>query len=405
MKKRTHWILWPSLGTVLLGSIGWMTFRTPSEQVAFTTEQVRRQDLSESITANGEIQAKRQVKVGTSVTAEIKEIHIKDGQWVKEGELLVTLDQERYRQQLAQAELGLRSAKEDLRIAAATLQKQRLTFGRKQTLHQQGLLSHEEFQDAKLALDGADTGQQRAQVAVQQAEAQVALAQDALSKTVIRASMGGRVTGIKAEKGETAIAGTNNLVGATLLVISDLTELLAEMKVGELDVVKLKPGQPAEITVDALPGRMFQGSVLEVASSVEKGNTVGMAQDAQTYRVRVALKGTEEELSALRPGMSSRIAVLSNKVQQVVAIPLQAVQERESKSGSLGILSGSRPVAYVLKDGKAQERTLKVGLTTRRAVQVLEGLKEGETLLSGPAKGLATLADGAKVKLGKEPKG
>ena len=398
MKRRTHWILWPALALVVIGGVSAKSMLT-KEEVVFTVDKARRQDLRETINANGEIQARTRVNVGTSVTAEIMGIHVKDGQGVKAGDLLVTLDQERFKQQLSQAELGLRSSRQDLENAEASFSKQQSTFKRQDSLHQQGLLSSEEFQTAKLTRDTADIQFQKAKVAVQQAQAQVALAQDALSKTVIRAAMTGRVTGLKAEKGETAIAGQTSIAGAVLMVISDLSELLTEMKVGELDVVKLKPGQLAEIQVDALPGKVFQGKVLEVASSVDRANTGFSGQDAQNYKVRILLSSSREELDSLRPGMSARVAVLVQEVKQVLTVPLQAVQERDAKNGGLGLLTGTRPVVYVVQGGKVQERSLRPGVGTRRALQVLEGVSEGEDVVTGPAKALGSLAPGSTIKV------
>lgn len=398
MKRRTHWILWPTLVLVAVGGVSARAMFA-REEVVFTVDKARRQDLRETINANGEIQARTRVNVGTSVTAEIKEIHVKDGQEVKAGDLLVTLDQERFKQQLSQAELGLRSSRQDLENAEATFAKQSATYKRQETLHQQGLLSSEEHQTAKLARDTADIQLQKSRVAVQQAQAQVALAQDALSKTVIRAAMTGRVTGLKAEKGETAIAGQTSIAGAVLMVISDLSELLAEMKVGELDVVKLKSGQLAEIQVDALPGKVFQGKVLEVATSVDRPNSGFSSQDAQNYKVRILLSSSRQELDSLRPGMSARVAVLVQEVKQVLTVPLQAVQERDARNGGLGLLTGTRPVVFVVQAGKVQERSVRSGVGTRRALQVLEGVKEGEDVVTGPAKALATLATGTAIKV------
>jgi HlyD family secretion protein len=401
MKKRTHWILWPSLAVLIAGGVSAKTMMA-KEEVLFTVDKARRQDLRETINANGEIQARSRVNVGTSVTAEIMGIHVKDGQEVKAGDLLVTLDQERFKQQLAQAELGLRSSRQDLENAEASFTKQQSSFRRQESLHQQGLLSSEDFQTAKLARDTADIQFQKAKVAVQQAQAQVALGQDALSKTVIRAAMTGRVTGLKAEKGETAISGQTSIAGAVLMVISDLSELLAEVKVGELEVVRLKPGQSAEIQVDAIPGKVLQGRVLEVASSVDRPTSGFSGQDAQNYKVRILLSGSREDLNPLRPGMSARVAVLVQEVKQALTVPLQAVQERDAKNGGLGLLTGTRPVVFVARDGKVEERSLRPGVGTRRAVQILEGVKEGEDVVTGPAKALTTLATGAQIKVQSE---
>jgi len=396
MQRKTKWILWTSLGLVVLGSTAWIGLSNRKEETLFTVDTLTRQDLRDKIEANGQIQALRKVNVGSQVTGEIRELHVKDGQKVSAGDLLVTLDQERYRQDVNNAELGLKAAQQDLQNAQASLRKQNLTFSRQETLFKQDLLSAEDHQTAKLNRDSADTAMQKAEVAVRQAQARLAIAQDALSKTILRASMAGTVTGLKAEKGEMAIPGQNNIAGAVLMVISDLSEMLAEISVGELEVVKLKVGQLAEVQVDAMPGKVFQAQVLEVASSVDGGNQGN--NQTQNYRVRVRLTGATTELQGLRPGMSARVAVLCSEAKNVLTAPLQAIQERETKSGALKLMSGSKSVLFVVKDGKVEERELKVGTITRRAVEVLEGAAEGDQVITGPAKAMGSLVPGAKVK-------
>ncbi|MCE1229376.1 MAG: efflux RND transporter periplasmic adaptor subunit [Firmicutes bacterium] len=403
MTRRGKWMLGTAVVLVLGGLATWLLLKSRAEDVAYTTEAVRRQDLRESVTANGEIQARTKVNVGSTITAEIREIHVKDGQWVKVGDLLVSLDQERLRQDLVRAELSLVTARQDLKNAQAGFDKQSQTYQRRDDLYAKGIVSKEDFQQEKLNLDNATTQLERAKAGVQQAEAALAQAKDNLSKTVIRASMSGQVTGLKAEKGETAIAGQTNVAGAVLMVISDLSEMMAEIKVGELDVVKLRTGQPAEVTVDAIPGKIFQGKVITVASGTDRpaGNSFGNTQETQSYKVRVQLLGTAEELGALRPGMSARIAVLTAERKRVLSVPLAAIQERETKAGGLGLMTGSRSVVFVVKGGKAEERTLVTGLSTRRAAEVKEGLSEGEAVITGPTKALPMLANGQSVKVEK----
>jgi HlyD family secretion protein len=403
---RRKWLYLGGAALLVGGVIAWKAYAGPSvADLAFTVETVRRQDVKESVTANGEIQALSKVNVGTTVTGEIKQIHVKDGQTVKAGDLLVTLDQERFKQDLNRADLSLRMAHQDRENAEAVYRKQQGSFQRQEALFKQDLLSLDQYQDARLARDNADIALQRARVAVQQAEAQVALSRDALDKTVLRAPMAGRVTGLKAEKGEMAIAGQTSIAGAVLMVISDLGEILAEAKVGELEVSKLQLGQPAEVQVDALPGIVFQAKVFNVASSSDRGQNQnlfgGSNQEAQNYKVRVVLQGSRADLDRLRPGMSARVAVLANEIKNALAVPLQAVMEREDRSGGLGLMPRTRTTVFLVKDGIAEERTIRLGASTRRAAEVLEGLQEGETLITGPAKSLNGLAAGQKVKLAK----
>jgi len=404
MKRCNKWLLGTAFVLLAAASIGWIALRSGSGETPFTVEAVRRQDLRETVTANGEIQARTKVNVGSTITAEIREIHVLDGQWVKAGDLLVTLDQERLRQDLVRAELTATTARQDLKNARASFDKQAKTFRRREALHAQGIVSTEDYQQEKLNLDNASTQLERAKAGVQQADAALAQAKDTLSKTVIRASMSGQVTGLKAEKGETAIAGQTNLAGAVLMVISDMSELMAEIKVGELDVVKLRTGQPAEVTVDAIPGRVFSGRVITVASGTERpaGSSYGgTTTETQSYRVRVQLQGTREELGLLRPGMSARVAVLTAERKQVLAVPLAAIQEREAKTGGLGLMTGSRSVVFTVKNGRAEERAIRTGLGTRRAAEILEGLCEGERVITGPTKALPSLANGKAVNLEK----
>lgn len=401
MKKRTKWLLGGGAGLALvLVGVGAMSGR--DGDTGLMVEAASLQDLRDKVSATGEIQARTKVNVGTMVGGEIKAIHVKDGQEVKAGDLLVTLDQERWLQQKAQAELSLRGSRQDLANAEATQRKAEGTFRRFEALSQQGLISTEEFQTQKLAMENAKNSLERARVQVQQAQTQLALAEDNLSKTVIRASMGGRVTGLQAEKGETAIAGQTNIAGAVLMVISDMSEMMAEMRVGEVDVVKLSPGSPAEIQLDALPGQTFKGRVMNVATAPDRGRGGAGGQESQNYKVRVLLTGTTEELGALRPGMSCRVAVLAREAKQALTVPLAAVQERDvkAKEGE-SLLTGSRMVVYVAKDGKLQERAVKTGLVTRKAVQILEGVKAGEEVVTGPAKKLVALADGQAAQIRK----
>ncbi len=390
-------------GVLVACSLGWLLFGRPSgTEVACSVETIHRQDLQDSVVANGEIQAKVRVNVGTSVNGEIKGIHVTDGQWVKAGDLLVTLDQERLRQDRVRAGLSLDAARQDLENAQATYEKGRKTLQRRKELFGQGIVSSEDYLQEQLNLQNATTQLERARVGVQQAEAAVAQAEDMLSKTVIRAPMSGQVTGLQVAKGETAIAGQTNLAGAVLMVISDLSEMMADLKVGELDIVKVKVGQPAEVSVDALPGRIFRGQVVTVASGTERAanNTFGGGmQEAQTYKVRIQLSGRSDELQALRPGMSARIAILTAERKQVLAVPLAAIQEHDAKSPGLGLMTLSQNVVFVARKGHAEERTLRTGLSTRRAVEVLDGLTEGDQVITGPIKALSRLSNGSPVKI------
>ncbi len=401
MTRKTKLLLGFGLGFVVLIGLGFAFGGPKDESNAFSWDTVSKGDIRETIVASGEIQAMTKINVGTSVMGEIKILHVKDGQNVKAGDRLVTIDQERLKQGLLQAEAGLDAQRSEASRLEATRAKTRDTFKRMESLFKQGLISEEEFRQAKLNRDSAELSFQSAQANVHQGQANLASMRDALSKSVLVAPIAGRVTGLKAERGETAIPGMSNLPGAVLMVISDMSDLIAEIKVNESEVVRLKLDQPAQVTVESFPGKVFQGKVREIATAAEK-----IGQDSNMYKVKVALDMATEGMDRLRPGMSARAVVLTAEARDVLRVPLQSVLERE---GSLedaqkkGLLSPeTRNIVMVHKDGKAVERSIKTAIANTQYYQVKDGLAPDEKVLTGPIRKLKELKDRASVKLKKK---
>lgn len=359
---------------------------------------VSRGDVRETVQASGEIQARTRVNIGTNVAGEIKAIFVKDGQEVAAGQPLVSIDRVRVQEQLRQVEAVLQSARKDAERLDAARMRARESATRTESLFKQGLVSDEIYRQAKLDRDSAELSYQSAQANVVQNEASVKAAQDGLSKTQIVAPISGRVTALKAEVGEMAIPGVSNLPGATLMVISDMKELLAEVKVNESEVVRLKVGQSVQVTVDSLPGRVFLGRVDEIASGADTST-----QAANMYTVKVALDMTNRSAALLRPGMSARGVILTADVKNAVRVPLQAVLERDGtlddavKKGLL--VPESRSVVMVVKNGKAAERTVQTGIANTQFYEITGGIAAGETVLTGPSRKLRDLKDRAAVTL------
>lgn len=368
---------------------------------AFSWDTVTRGEIRETISASGEIQAKTRINIGTSVAGEIKALHVKDGQDVKAGDLLVTIDQERLKQQLLQATAMLDAARKDAARLEAAMARSRESVSRTESLFRQGLVSDEDYRQAKLARESAELNFEAAEANVAQHRSNVAAMRDGFGKTVIRAPIAGRVTALKAEMGETAIPGTSNLPGATLMVISDMSEIIAEIKVNESEVVRLRTGQPAQVIVESLPGSVFQGKVYEIASASEQSG-----QDANMYKVKVALGMSSLGIEQLRPGMTTRAVILTAEQGDVLRVPLQAVLDREGsmeEARKKGLLSPeTRSVVMVVKDHKVEERTLTVGIANTQSYEVKSGLTEGEKVLTGPIRRLKELKDRDSVKLRKK---
>lgn len=371
----------------------------PTESAdALSWDRVTRGDLREIITASGEIQARTRISLGTSVMGEIKCIHVVEGQEVKAGDLLVTIDPERLRQGLKQAQAALDGAREDADRLAAARRRSGEAYLRMEQLFLQHLISDEDYRQARLTRDSAELSHRVAMSAVRQAAANVASQRDALDKCLLRAPIAGRVTGLKALKGETAIPGMSNLPGATLMVISDMSDLVAELRLTENEVILTKVGQTAEVTVESLPGRRFLGRVLEIATTADR-----VGQEANRYLVKVALDMTQPEIGTLRPGMMARAMVLTNEARGVLQVPLQSVVEREGspeEAAQRGLLGPeARTVIFTVKNGRVHERPFQPGIANTLYIQALCQLAEGEQVLTGPTRRLRDLREGSLVKL------
>ena len=396
--RKNKILLGIGLGLALLVGLGFAFGGSKEDPDAFSWDTLAKGDIRETISASGEIQAKTRVNVGTNVAGEIKAIHVVDGQEVKAGDLLVTIDQVRLQQEMARAVAGLDGSRKDAERMKASREKADETFSRQENLFKQGLISDEDFRQAKLNKQSAGLSYQSAQSNTAQSEANLGSMRDSLSKTTLRAPIDGRITSLKAEKGEMAIPGMSNLPGATLMIISDMHDVLAEVKVNESEVVRVKPGQVAQVTVESLPGRVFQGKVSEVATG-----SLGIGTDASMYKVKVALDMKAKDVGLLRPGMSARAIILTNEAKAILRVPLQAVLERDGSmedAQKQGLLApASRNVVMVVKDGKASEKLVQTGIANTQFFEVKGGLNEGDKVLTGPVRKLKDLKDRASVKL------
>ncbi len=398
MTKRTKILIGLGSALVLLIILGTAFGGGRDESDAYSWDRITKGDIRETITASGEIQARTKISIGTSVMGEIKALHVKDGQDVVAGQPLVTIDQERLKQGLIQATAALEGVRQDSGRMKAAKTRAEENFTRMESLYKQGLISDEEYRQARLNRDTSALSFQSSEASIHQSQANLASMKDSLSKSELRAPISGRVTGLKALKGETAIPGQSNLPGAMLMVISDMSEIIAEIKVNESEVVRTRIGQTAQVMVESFPGRVFPGKVYEVATASEK-----IGQDANMYLVKVALEMTSADVASLRPGMSARAIVLTNEAKGVLRVPLQSVLEREGTmedAQKKGLLSPEgRNVAFVVKDGRATERTVKTGIANTQFIEVKDGLQENEQVLTGPVRKLKEMKEKATVKV------
>ena len=381
----------------------WASLR-PSEGKgpAVTLEKVGRRDVVARVKASGEINPKQKVEIQSKVIGEVVALPVREGDDVRAGQVVVEIEKQLYVAARDQARAALEQARVNLERSRADLANEELNFARVTQLQGEGVLSQDAFDRAKLARDAASIGVRAQQQAIRQAESAHQRAIDDLERTTIRAPMDGTVTALNVEKGETAVMGTMNFAGSVLMVIGDLSEILAEVEVAESEVVALALGQTAVVRVDALPDTPLAGRVAEIGSSgVKTGDVV-------KFRVKVALDRPDPRV---RPGMTAKVEITTKTAGGAVAVPQQAVQTRwlDDKGKEVQRREGDTSqrelsAVYLLVGGKAARREVKTGVHDELWVEVSEGLAEGDEIITGPYRTLRTLKDGDPVRREKPAK-
>jgi HlyD family secretion protein len=381
----------------------WASLR-PSEGKgpAVTLEKVGRRDVVARVKASGEINPKQKVEIQSKVIGEVVALPVREGDEVRAGQVVVEIEKQLYVAARDQARAALEQARVNLERSRADLANEELNFARVTQLQGEGVLSQDAFDRAKLARDAAAIGVRAQQQAIRQAESAHQRAIDDLERTTIRAPMDGTVTALNVEKGETAVMGTMNFAGSVLMVIGDLSEILAEVEVAESEVVALALDQTAVVRVDALPDTPLAGRVAEIGSSgVKTGDVV-------KFRVKVALDRPDPRV---RPGMTAKVEITTRTAGGAVAVPQQAVQTRwlDDKGKEVQRREGDTSqrelsAVYLLVGGKAERREVKTGVHDELWVEVSEGLAEGDEIITGPYRTLRTLKDGDPVRREKPAK-
>lgn len=403
-----------SLGTgalaivVVAGVWMWWSQRG-SDGVAVDTAVASRVERVQSyVTASGEIVATRYADLGSSVMGRLVTLSVKEGDRVRAGQVLARIDPVQAESAAAAASAGLQAleaeaagttsavtaAEADLAAAQARRTQAADALTRARDLSGSGLLPKAELDAAVAAADTAAAQVAAAQAAVTrtrqardaaqrrvaQGRAEQVRARDQVSKTSVTAPIDGVVTRLDVEEGEMVVMGVQNQPGTILMTVSDLSALEAEVKVAEADVLRLALDQSATITLDALAGRSFDGRVVEIGASALP--QTGAQAAAREFRVKVRLEG---DVATLRPGLTCDTEILVAEKRNVIAVPLQAVVQREGRSG-----------VFRVEDGRAVFTPVTTGIIGGLSIEV-DGLPEGATIVTGPFQTVRDLVDGVRV--------
>jgi len=442
---------------VLLAAIvGFTVYQSGKNVVTVQTGKVQREDLSSVVSASGEIKPKTYVNIGANAYGKITHLYVKEGDHVKKGQLLAQLENVQSSADVSAneasvqaaetdaiaADAALKTADADLLRAQADYQRNKLDWERAQNLFQDGLIAKSDFDSRQNAWATADSGLVQAKARVAQAKAQkdsadrhVAQARanltrvaDVLQKTTYSAPYDGVVTSLPVREGESVVIGIQNALGSILLTLADMSVITAEVKVDETDIVNVHLGLPAEVTIDAIPKKVFHGTVSEIgdnaivrSTGVATSQQTSASEEAKDFKVVVTLTDPPPDL---RPGLSATAKITTAARSNVLTIPIQALSVRtkaqlEQEKAAPGSVHAAAPapkesaskdkdkdpkqdvagVFVIRKNKKAEFVPVTTGIAGTSDIEVISGLNEGDEVITGSYKILRTLRSGSSVKI------
>lgn len=420
--------------------------------VTVQTGKVARQDLASIVSASGEIRPKTYVNIGANAFGKITRLYVKEGDRVKKGQLLAQLENVQPSADVNATEASVEAAVTDSAAAAAAMntstadlnraqsdfERAQLDWTRAQGLFKDSLIAKSEYDSQKAAWQTAQAGLAQAQARVAQAKAQkdsadrhislnranLTHATDVLKKTTYAAPYNGMITNLPVREGETVVIGIQNSPGSTLMTLADMSVITAEVKVDETDIVNVRLGQPAEVSIDAIPKKIFKAVVTEIGNNaivrstgVSTSQQTSASQEAKDFKVVVTLQDPPENL---RPGLSATAKITTATRGGALSIPIQALTVRsradlKAASSEKNNVQAAAPSSeasnttstdkeevqgvFVIRNRKAEFLPVQTGITGTTDIEVLSGLKPGDEIVTGSYKVLRTLRPGISVKV------
>jgi len=373
---------------------------------------VGRSTVVQTVTATGKIQPMVQVNISADVSAKITRLGVDEGDWVEKGTLLVELDRERYVAEVESQEANLSAAQAQANLARENMIKAQKDYERSRQLFDRNLESQASLDTMYASAEVEKARYQSTQDQAEQARAAVRQARDALSKTTIYSPMAGTISMLNKEVGEIALG--SQFQEDVILVIADLSEMEAQVNVDENDIVAIAVGQEAEIEVDALPDQELKGVVREIANSA---NVAGAGTSDQKTEFEIKI-GIVDPPSTLRPGMTASADVLTKINENALSVPIEAVVVRtvdqlvmqgetrkEAESRYTPDKDGFVEMVFCVEGGKAIAKQVKTGIQSDELIEILDGLKEGDEVVTGSYRAISKdLQNGSMVTIDNETK-
>ena len=411
-----------TLGILVLAGGGFAGFKIRQKKHAgaeVRMEQVGRRDLVSAVTASGKIEPKTSVDISADITGRIVKIAVREGDLVKKGQFLIQIDPAQYQAAVSRAEGVVASTQATMLQTRASRDQAERTWRRARELSQAGanLIAPAAVEDYKTALDVAQATYEATGAQLSQSRASLQEARDNLAKTRLVSPIAGRVTRLAVEEGEVAVPGTFSKETGLLMTVSDLSVILAKVQVDETDVVRLTPDDSVEVTIDAYQDTTFVGRVTRVSHSAQLTATQtasGSNDRAVDFDVEVTLQDPPEDI---RPDLSCTARVVTDTRSNALSIPIIALTVRDHERVPNETSENTPPAdtlkakrrnreaegVFVVRDGIATFRPVKVGIAGDEYFEVLDGVREGETIVGGTYQAIRDLKDGDKVRQADTP--
>jgi HlyD family secretion protein len=382
-----------------------MKFTRAAPARAVDVENIAYRDIKLSVLASGHLLYEEQVLLSPEVIGKVSTIFVKEGQQVARGDVLLHLDDQSYRAEVAQQEAAVRQQRINIEQQQLNLANQQNQMKRKVELHRVRMISDSAIDDARFAVDGAAIELRNSRSRLEQAEAVLRQSNERLAKTSVRAPIGGTITALEIKVGETAVASQVGIAGSSLMTIANTSTMMTEVNVDEADIAKISVGQEVAIHTAAYPDTQLKGQVdlIPLSPKQTPGGAQAGASLARTYNVKVKLLDTQK--LSLRPGMTCRAEIFTASSGKSLALPLQAVLSNNDENTDVAKKKGSRDKApvkteswvFVNNAGKAEKRVVTVGVSDDSQQQILSGVKAGEAVVTGPYKILRHLKPGDRI--------
>ena len=432
--RRRRYIILSVAGLLLLWLITSIILGKREKPIPVVTEKAVRRTIIQTVSATGKIQPEVEVKISPEVAGEITELPVEDGKPVKKGDLLMKIKPDSYRALVEAQTAAISSARATSLQLKAAAAKTEQDLRRSQDLFTKKMISESEFMAAKTAHDVAQSTYESSLHEIERAEAGSSQARDQLSKTTIYSPIDGTVTVLNSKQGERVVA-TNQFAGTEVMRVADLAHMEARVDVNENDVVTVKIGDKAVVSIDAYGERKFQGTVAQIANT---GKTTGTGTQEEVTNFEVKIRVEDRDVQ-LRPGLSCTADIQTNMVNDAVAVPMQSVtirtgdsklspeeidkrklKQSESDRGDNGAeFTNERlekraekeereklaKVVFLKKGGTAEMVKVTTGIADDTYMEITSGIQPGDEVISGSYSAISRkLKDGAKVEIEKAEK-